>query len=259
MDFLSQFQLKGRRALVCGASQGIGEATARILAQLGAEVVLLSRRAESLQKLKSELPGQGHQILAVDLSSTAELEKALQPLLPLHIVVNNAGGPKAGPLLKATDVEILEAMKTHLLASQKIAQLTVPGMQKAGYGRFINIISTSVKAPIPNLGVSNTVRGAMANWAKSLAHELGPLGITVNNVLPGYTKTPRFETLRKAASEKSKVPESQIEDQWKSSIPLSRFAEPFEVASAVAFLASPAAGYISGINLPVDGGRTPNL
>lgn len=259
MDFLSQFQLKGKRALVCGASQGIGEATARLLAQMGAQVTLLARRAEALDQVLSQLPGGGHTSVAMDLSNTVEIENRLKPLLPFHIVVNNAGGPKGGPLLAAAGEDFLHAFRVHVLAAQKIAQLAVPGMQAAGYGRIINIISTSVKAPIPNLGVSNTIRGAMGNWAKTLANEVGSSGITVNNVLPGYTRTSRFESLRKAASEKSQTSEARVEDQWKSSIPLSRIGEPAEIAAAVAFLASPAASYVTGINLPVDGGRTPNL
>ncbi len=259
MDFLSHFQLQGRRALVCGASQGIGEATARILAGMGAQVTLVSRRREALELIQRELPGSGHQVLALDLNQTKQFETALQGSLPYHIVINNTGGPKAGPLLKATEEDFLQGFQAHVLAAQKLAQLTVPGMQDAGYGRFINVISTSVKAPIPNLGVSNTIRGAMANWAKTLAGEVGSFGITVNNVLPGYTRTPRFESLRKSAAEKNKISEAQVEEQWKAVIPAARFAEPSEVAMAIAFLASPAASYINGINLPVDGGRTPNL
>lgn len=258
-QFLEQFQLKGKRALVCGASQGIGEATVRILAELGAEVCLLSRRAEVLEKIRSTLPGTGHQVLALDLSQTTGLEKALTAYLPFDIVVNNTAGPRGGPMLQASIEEFQLALQAHLFAAQKIAQLTVPGMKEKGYGRFINIISTSVKAPIPQLGVSNTIRGAMANWSKTLAGEVGPHGITVNNVLPGFTKTARFEFLRKSAAEKNQVSESEVENQWKATIPLQRFAEANEVASAVAFLVSPAAAYITGINLPVDGGRTQSL
>jgi 3-oxoacyl-[acyl-carrier protein] reductase len=259
MEIQSRFQLNGKRALVCGASQGIGEATARALAELGAQVCLLARRGDALAKLKSELPGSGHQIVALDLSQTSEIEKVLPTHLPFHIVVNNAGGPKGGPLLESSAEDFLRGFQAHILSAQTIARLTVPAMKAVGYGRFINVISTSVKTPIPNLGVSNTVRGAMANWAKTLANEVGPFGITVNNVLPGYTKTERFTALRKAAAEKNKVSENQIEEQWKGSIPLGRIADPSEVAAAIAFLASPAASYISGINLPVDGGRTPSL
>ncbi len=259
MNFLSQMQLKGKRALVCGASQGIGRSTAEMLAQLGAEVCLLARQEDLLKDLVKTLPGQGHQFVALDLSSTADIEARLKPLLPFHIVINNAGGPKSGPLLEASAEDFLKGLSVHLLAAQKIAQMCVPGMKEAGYGRIINVISTSVKTPLSQLGVSNTVRGAMASWAKTLANEAGVFGITVNNVLPGYTKTARFEALRKAAAEKNKVTEVQIENQWKASVPLARFAEPEEVAAAIAFLASPVAGYISGINLPVDGGRTPSL
>ncbi len=259
MDFLSQFQLHGKRALVCGASQGIGEACARALAGAGAEVTLLARRLEPLEQLRNELPGKNHQVVAMDLGNTIELDARLKPLLPFHIVVHNAVGPKSGPMLNASAEDFLSGLRVHLLSAQKIAQLCVPGMTEARYGRFINIISTSVKTPLANLGVSNTVRGAMASWSKTLANEVGPLGITVNNVLPGYTLTPRFESLRKATAEMKQITEAQVEMQWKATIPLSRFAEPHEVAMAVAFLASPAAAYISGTNLPVDGGRTPSL
>jgi 3-oxoacyl-[acyl-carrier protein] reductase len=259
MDLISQFQLHGKRALVCGASQGIGEACARVLAEAGAEVCLLARRLEPLNEIRRQLAGQGHQVINMDLGETEHIEERLKPFLPFHIVVHNAVGPKAGPLLQASSEDFLSGLQTHLLSAQKIAQLCLPAMSEARYGRFIQIISTSVKTPLPNLGVSNTVRGAMASWAKTLAMEVGARGITVNNILPGYTKTPRLESLRKASAERQKISESQIETQWLSSIPLGRFAEPQEIALAVAFLASPAAGYISGINLPVDGGRTPSL
>jgi 3-oxoacyl-[acyl-carrier protein] reductase len=259
MDFLSQFQLHGKKALVCGASQGIGEACARVLAAAGAQVTLLARRLEPLENLKSELPGKGHQVVAMDLGNTVEIDTRLKPLLPFHIVVHNAVGPKSGSLLDASSEDFLAGLRVHLLSAQKIAQLCIPGMSEAGYGRLINIISTSVKTPLANLGVSNTVRGAMASWSKTLANEVGHKGITVNNVLPGYTKTPRFESLRKATADMKQITEAQVENQWKASVPLARFAEPIEVAMAVAFLASPAAAYISGTNLPVDGGRTPSL
>jgi len=135
-------------------------------------------------------------------------------------------------------------------------QAVLPGMKRAGYGRIINIISTSVKQPIPGLGVSNTIRGAVANWAKTLAGELGPFGITVNNVLPGATCTARLDALIEGKAKKAGVTVAEIGEQMKAAIPARRFAQPEELACAVAFLASPSAGYINGINLPVDGGRT---
>lgn len=259
MSILTATSLSGKRALVCGASQGIGAASATALAELGAQVVVVARNSVELTKIKESLPGSGHQMCVLDLSKTEEIENKLRPLLPFHIVVNNSGGPAGGPITEASSENFLTAFAQHILSAQKIAQLVLPGMKEAGFGRFIQIISTSVKAPIPGLGVSNTVRGAMANWAKTLSLEVGPFGITVNNVLPGYTRTPRFDSLKKSTAQKNQSSETQVEEQWKKTTPLGRIAEPSEVAAAVAFLASPAASYISGINLPVDGGRTPSL
>lgn len=254
--------LIGKRALVCGASQGIGQAAAKLLAERGAQIVALARNEERLGQLIRDLPGQGHQALVVDLSdlnklrgeTSSQIEK-----LGCQILVNNSGGPKGGPLLNADIEEFETALRSHVMASHLLVKACLPAMQAQQYGRVVNVISTSVKAPIPNLGVSNATRAAMANWAKTLSFELGPFGITVNNVLPGFTKTARFAALRSAASQKLQITESQVEDQWKSSIPLGRFAEPREVAEAIAFLASPKASYINGINLPVDGGRTASL
>jgi 3-oxoacyl-[acyl-carrier protein] reductase len=259
MSLTTQISLRNKRALVCGASQGIGAATAKAFAELGAQVILLARRQEALEQILKDLPGQGHVALAIDLGSQQDLKAEIQKLLPIHIIVNNSGGPASGSLIEATEENFSTAFQQHILAAHTIAQIVVPEMKKQNYGRFINIISTSVKTPLANLGVSNTIRGAMASWAKTMANELGPFGITVNNILPGLTKTPRFESLKKSTAEKTKASPESVEDQWKSTIPLRRFAEASEVAMAIAFLASPAAGYISGINLPVDGGRTPSL
>lgn len=259
MDHASIYSLIGKRALVCGASQGIGEAVAQALASNGATVILLARNEEALGRVKKALPGLGHEICVLDLSQTEKIPLSLQAFLPIHIVVNNSAGPKGGPLLDAKSDELLQGFAQHILAAQKIAQTVLPSMKAEKFGRFIQIISTSVKAPIQGLGVSNTIRGAMANWAKTLSLEVGTFGVTVNNVLPGYTKTQRLESLKKNAAEKAQKSEEQIEEQWKNTIPLGRMAEPWEIAAAVAFLASPAAAYISGINLPVDGGRTASL
>jgi len=257
------FDFTRRRALVCGASQGIGEATAQLLAHGGAEIILVARSSQKLKEVSSQLPvhhGQNHMILPMDLNQTTQIQEGLTEALsrgPIDIVVNNAGGPKAGPLMDAHEEEFVQAFQAHILAASFIAKKVLPGMMERKYGRVVNIISTSVKTPIPNLGVSNTIRGAMASWAKSLANEVAPFGITVNNVLPGYTETPRLEALAQANAQKqNKTPEA-IKSQWIQATPAGRFASPFEVAYAVGFLASPGAGYITGVNLPVEGGRIP--
>ena len=259
---MSTPSLSGKTALICGASQGIGAACAQLFAERGARVVLLARNAEKLQAVMKGLSGTGHAMMAVDLSDLGKLQKDILPeieKLNCTILLNNSGGPKGGPLLQAGVEEFESGFRAHLFAAQILTQSLVPSMKAQNYGRILNMLSTSVKAPIPGLGVSNTLRAAMANWAKTLSLELGPFGITVNNVLPGYTLTPRLEALRTDAAQKNQKSETEIENQWKSAIPLGRFAEPREIAEAVAFLASPAASYINGINLPVDGGRTPSL
>ncbi|MGE0632908.1 MAG: SDR family oxidoreductase, partial [Pseudobdellovibrionaceae bacterium] len=252
--------------LVCGASQGIGFASAVELAKLGAECVLLARNAEKLEEAKRELDklsaGAQHKVIVCDLNDRKQLRSSIEAEVksrPIEILIHNSGGPKGGPLLEASETEFLSGFENHILSAQLLAQVLVPGMKHQNYGRIINIVSTSVKAPIPGLGVSNTIRGAMGSFAKTLAGELGPFAITVNNVLPGYTKTERLEALKKAAATKNSKSESDIENLWKSATPLGRFAEAHEVGAAVAFLASPAAAFITGINLPVDGGRTPTL
>lgn len=250
------------RALVCGASQGIGAATALLLARQGVQVIALARSKDKLQALIESLPGKGHIFIAQDMFDLEGLSLAITETLksgPIQIIINNGGGPKGGALLAASDQEFLKGFTEHILVAQNLMRLLLPGMQSEGYGRVINIISTSVKAPIPNLGVSNTIRGAMASWAKTLANELGPFGVTVNNVLPGYTQTPRLGALRKATAERLKITEAEVEKSWKAQTPTGRFAAAEEVAAAICFLASAQAGMITGINLPVDGGRTPCL
>lgn len=259
---MNSYDLKGHRALVCGASQGIGEATAMLLAERGAHVVLLARNAGRLNELQGRLPGKGHEVLTADLADLEALKINVLPKISsmgITILVNNSGGPKGGALIDADILEFEAALRAHVLASHLIVQALLPGMKERGYGRVVNVISTSVKAPISGLGVSNTTRAAMANWAKTLAGEVGVFGVTVNNVLPGYIRTSRFDSLRASAAQKQQVTESQVESQWKSVVPLGRIGEPREMAEAIAFLASPAAGYISGVNLPVDGGRTQSL
>ncbi|KAA3440868.1 SDR family oxidoreductase [Rufibacter hautae] len=258
--------LQDKHAVVCGSTQGIGKAVALELALMGATVTLVARNEERLQQTLQELStqaGQEHQYVVADFSRPREVQERLAAHLEKigqnHILVNNTGGPAGGPALDAALEEFENAFAAHLLSNHVLVQAVVPYMQEAQYGRIINIISTSVKQPIKGLGVSNTIRGAVANWAKTLSFELAPFGITVNNVLPGATVTARHHSLIENRMQKTGLSREEIEKEMKAGIPANRFAEPEEVAAAAAFLASPAAGYITGINVPVDGGRLGNL
>ncbi|MCF7220277.1 SDR family oxidoreductase [Marilutibacter chinensis] len=258
--------LTGKHALVCGASQGIGLACARELAALGADVTLLARRSDLLERLAAELPrprpGQTHGWIAVDAADTDALRREAEVLVarrPVQILVNNSGGPPPGPVRGADIAAFEAAWRQHLIGNHVLAEIVVPGMEQAGYGRIVNVISTSVKEPLSGLGVSNTTRWAVASWAKTLATELAPGGITVNNVLPGSTRTPRIEQIIDSSAARSGRDRDAVEAEMVAAIPMRRFARPEETAAAVAFLCSPAAAYITGINLPVDGGRTRSL
>lgn len=258
--------LTSRRALVCGSTQGIGLAAAAELAALGAWVTLMARDGSRLAAAAADLPaahGQTHNYVVADFSDpdavAAAVRPAIDPARPYHILINNTGGPPGGPAAEAAPEAYLSAFRMHVLTNQVLAQALIPGMKAARYGRIINIISTSVKAPIPGLGVSNTVRAAVANWAKTLAGELAPSGITVNNILPGFTDTARLTSLFQARSEKSGKPYEQVLGEALATIPAGRLGRAEEIAAAIAFLATPAASYITGINLPVDGGRTQSL
>jgi 3-oxoacyl-[acyl-carrier protein] reductase len=255
--------LRNKKAIVCGSTQGIGKAVAVELALLGADVVLVARDEDALKEVAGELDqnqGQRHDYLVADFREpdilNQKIQAFVQQLEAIHILVNNTGGPPGGPITEARPEEFLQAFNMHLMCNHLLVQAVSPLMKEAGYGRIINIISTSVKQPLPGLGVSNTTRGAVASWAKTMAYELGPFGITVNNVLPGSTRTGRLRSLMEGKAEKSGRSMDQVEEEMTAEIPARRFAEPEEVAAAVAFLATPAAGYINGTNVPVDGGRT---
>ncbi|HBS28841.1 MAG TPA: short-chain dehydrogenase [Phycisphaerales bacterium] len=258
--------LSSRQALVCGGSAGIGLACAIELAALGASVTLVARRAEALSQCARELPtpaGQRHDWLALDLSdpgsARAGVESRVRAGARYHILVNNTGGPPEGTALQNSAEEYAGAFRAHLLTPQALVHALVPGMREAGYGRIVNVLSTSVKAPIPTLAISNTIRAGVAAWAKSLSIELGPHQITVNNVLPGFTATDRLRDLQREWSMKQGITEEELRARHLATIPMRRFGEASEIGAAVAFLCTPAASYISGINLPVDGGRTPTL
>ena len=251
--------LKGRHALVCGASRGIGRACAETLAERGARLTLVARNTETLESVRSSLPGgkdAGHAVLALDLDDTDTLSRRLAEVVqPVHILVNNAGGPPGGPLIDAQPDEFRRGFERLLIAAHLLTQHVVPGMREAGYGRIINIVSTSVREPIPGLGVSNTIRAACAGWAKTLSRELASDAITINNVLPGFTATDRLASLFDSRAERTGKSREAVEQAALASVPAGRFARPAEIAGAVAFLAGPDAGYITGSSLAVDGGR----
>lgn len=255
--------LQNRRALVCGSTQGIGRATARQMAIMGADVILMARDEMVLQQVVKELYNDGkqnHSWICADFNKPEEViekvKKEISSKGPIHILVNNTGGPKAGPILQAVPDEFRKAFESHLICNHLLAITCLEGMKAAHYGRIINIISTSVKQPIKGLGVSNTIRAAVANWSKTLAGEVARFGVTVNNVLPGATNTARLTQIIEDKAKKSGKSFNEVVREMTNEIPANRFGEAEEIANAVAFLASPAAGYITGINLPVDGGRT---
>jgi 3-oxoacyl-[acyl-carrier protein] reductase len=254
---------KNRTALVCGSTQGIGFAVASQLSKNGFNLVLLARNEEKLNSALAQMDvsqGQQHQILVADFSKPTELKSVIETFVQkgnvIHVLVNNTGGPKGGLIKDAAPEEFINTFNQHLICNHILMQAVNPGMIADGYGRIINIISTSVKQPLANLGVSNTIRGAVANWSKTLAGELGQYGITVNNVLPGATNTSRLSEIAGVKSEKTGQTVLEIFEEMGGETPMNRIAEPEEVAAAVCFLASPEASYINGINLPVDGGRT---
>lgn len=256
--------LKNKNALVCGSTQGIGKATAVALANEGANITLVARNADKLKQVIAELPNnKNHNFIVADFSNVTDLEEKITKFIQenhgFHILINNTGGPRSGDLLSANLSEFENAFNMHLKCNHVLAQATIPFMKKAGFGRIINVISTSVKEPIPGLGVSNTIRGAVGNWSKTLSVEAGAFGITVNNVLPGFTDTERLAEIIKikAAAEGTSI--ETMTEIMKNYSPAKRFAQPEETANVITFLASEAASYVNGINVPVDGGRTKSL
>jgi 3-oxoacyl-[acyl-carrier protein] reductase len=258
--------LTGKRALVCGSTQGMGRACAMKMARFGAVVTLAARNAESLKKVLAELPadtGQKHATICQDFGDPVALQRKVADHIgasgSIHILLNNTGGPPAGKIVDANPLEFIDAFNKHVICNQLLAQTLLPGMKEAGYGRIINIISTSAKTPISGLGVSNTTRGAVANWAKTLAGEVAPFGITVNNILPGFIDTERLHEVIGAFAQQSGKSTDELEKAFIAQVPAGRFGQAEEIADVVAFLASAAASYVNGINVPVDGGRTPTL
>lgn len=257
--------LVGRHALVCGGSEGIGRAAAHELALLGASVTVLSRRVAALQQVVDALPREGaqrHGLLAVDMADSAALAGKVSALVaeaPAHILVNNTGGPPGGPAHAAQAEAFLDAFNKHLIAGQTLVQAVLPGMRAAQWGRIVNVVSTSVREPIAGLGVSNTVRGAVAAWAKTLSRELASDGITVNNVLPGFTETGRIDQILRDRAAREGKSEDAVAATMRATVPAGRFAKPEETGAVIAFLCSPAAAYVNGVSLAVDGGRMQSI
>lgn len=259
--------LTGKNAIVCGSTQGIGKAIAIELASMGANIILIARNEEKLVAVRKELDnskGQSHHFIKADFSVPSHLKLLVDEFISINkievnILINNTGGPAGGPVENAKTDEFIHAFTNHLICNHILVQAVKEGMKTSGYGRIINIISTSVKQPLNGLGVSNTIRGAVANWSKTLANELGEHGITVNNVLPGATDTVRLKSIIETKATKTGKSVEDIKQEMANQVPMKRIAQPEEVANAVAFLASPAASYINGINVPVDGGRTKSL
>ena len=256
--------LNNKNALVCGSTQGIGKATAFALAAEGVNVTIVARNREKLKAIVAELPQhRNHSYIVADFSNPRDLQEQVIKFIEknhgFHIVINNTGGPRSGPILTAALEEFDNAFTQHLKCNHVLAQATIPFMKVAGFGRIINIISTSVKEPIPGLGVSNTIRGAVGNWSKTLSIEVGAFGITVNNVLPGFTETERLNEIIKIKATHEDRSVEDMTEIMKNYTPAKRFAKPEETASVITFLASEAASYVNGINVPVDGGRTKSL
>lgn len=263
---MNHLVLEGKIAVISGSTQGIGWAAAQAIAELGATCILLARNEESLKIRISELStnaGQKHNYIVADFSQISQVEEAVKIIIKnfggAHILVNNTGGPPAGPIVTATTDQFYAAFNQHLICNHILSTSLLPFMKEQGYGRIINVISTSVKVPLKGLGVSNTIRAAVASWAKTLSNEVASFGITVNNVLPGATGTSRLKSIIENKSSKTGSTVDDVTQEMVHEIPAGRFGAPEEIGAVISFLSTPIAGYINGVSIPVDGGRTGTL
>jgi len=260
-----ELSLQHKTALICGGSQGIGKAIAIELAMLGASCILLSRNLNTLQQTVKELPvtiDQSHACHAIDFNDVDALKALVSNITQDHaidILINNTGGPSAGPIETADPLAFQAAFSQHLVCNHILSQAVIPAMKQNGWGRIINVISTSVRIPIDNLGVSNTIRAAVASWSKTMSNELAVHGITVNSLLPGFISTARLEAVAENFAARANIEKTAMQAQMRVSVPAKRFGTPAEIAAVAAFVASPAASYLNGICIPVDGGRTGSI
>ena len=242
--------LEGRVAIVCGASSGMGLAIAEALAEEGGRVVMFARRQEALEREAARL---GALAVPGDLTSPSDIERLVARTIEVHggidILVNNGGGPPPGPAVGVTDTDIERAVELLLLSAIRLTRLCLPHLERSGRGRIVNIESSSVRSPIDDLALSNTIRPGVVGWAKTLAREVGPKQITVNTIAPGAIDTERLRSIYGGAAPPERL----------ATIPLARVGTPREIADVVCFLASDRAGYVSGAVIPVDGAATRNL
>lgn len=255
-----RIELNNYTALVCGSSDGIGKAIAVEFAKSGANVILLARTENKLKSVLQSLEKkeqQNHYFVPVDMNDIdymiKQVEKLIQKIGHIDILVNNSGGPNPGPIHQATLEELEIAFNQHIKSAHALTQLLIKDMISQKFGRIINIISIGLKEPIQNLGISNTIRGAMGSWAKTLSKELAPYGITVNNILPGYTATQRLMDLFHNNANKLGISYEDYSKSVLEKIPTGRFAKPEEIAYLATFLASKYSSYINGASIPIDG------
>lgn len=263
---IENFQLFGKKALVLGGSQGLGFAVAKALASAGATVIIASRNEAKLANAVKALSckeNQHHDFLVIDTTQLVNSKKSIIQLLDkvngIDILINNTGGPAPKSILSTSLEDLQEGFTSHLLHAHQTSLLLLPHMQKNGFGRIVNILSTSIKEPIDLLGVSNSIRAAVANWAKTLSREVAKEGVTVNNILPGYTDTERVGVIFEKRAKEQSVAVETIKADLEKTIPVGRMGKVEEFAAAVLFLCTPAASYINGVNLPVDGGAIRSL
>lgn len=258
--------LSGKRALVTASSKGIGKACALELARAGADLVICARGEEALETARKEIAEEtGVKVTAVpaDLSFGAQIEeligRARSELGGIDVLVTNAGGPPSGNFMDFDDEAWMKAVALNLMSVVRLNRAVVPMMREAGGGSIVNLTSISVKEPIKGLVLSNAVRAGVVGLSKTLANELGPDGIRVNVVCPGYTATDRMTELMTARAERESKSYDEIAAGFHASVPLGKFGEPADVARMVAFLASEAAGYVTGVTVQVDGGAVRGL